>query len=35
MVDTIDKEVLALLIVFEHRLRACTKKALDCGLSLF
>ena len=26
------KEVLVLLIVFEHRLRACTNKAMDCGV---
>ena len=26
------KEVLALLLGFEHRLRACTNKALDCGV---
>ena len=32
MVDTIDKRGLALLIGFEHRLYACTNKALDCGV---
>ena len=26
------KEVLALLMVLEHKLRACTNEALDCGV---
>ena len=25
------KEILELLMVLEHRLRACTNKALECG----